>query len=193
MKTLWIIITLLINTIFAVAQKPDSAAARAVKTRNVDGVVMSSANDLVSNMILSPELSTLSNAIKSSGLTDTLKSGTITFFAPVNTAFAKLQAGMLDTLLLPGHQAELINLLKNHAVSGKISSKDIEREVKAGNGKASFTTLCGGTITASINENRNIVLTDENGNQSTVTRLDIEQSNGMLFIVNAVLLPKAKE
>jgi len=174
------------------AQKPDSAAVP-VKTKTVDGTVMTSANNLVANIALSSELTTLSNAINVSGLADTLSSGTITFFAPVNKTFEKLAPGFIDTLTQPAHKAELIALVKNHALSGRFTSKDFERQIKAGNGQTGFTTLSGGVITARINENRNIVLTDENGNQSIVARLDIDQSNGMLFIVTAVLLPKAKE
>ena len=193
MRRLLLIISLLFNTAFVFAQKPDSAIAKPAKTRNVDGTVMTSANDLVTNITLSPQLTTLSNAIKASALTDTLRSGSITFFAPVDKAFEKLAPGLIDSLILPAHQAKLTVLLKNHALPEKITSKDILRQIKAGNGQASFTTLSGGIITARINENRNIVLTDETGDQSIITRLDIEQSNGMLFIVNAVLLPKAKQ
>lgn len=193
MKSYYIIIALVLNAVFAVAQKPDTATAKSVKTNNVDGTVMTSANNLVANIGLSSELTTLSNAINLSGTADTLSSGTITFFAPVNKAFEKLAPGFIDTLMQPAHKAQLIALVKNQALSGRFSSKDIERRVKAGNGQASFTSLSGGIIIASINENRNIVLTDENGDQSVVTRLDIDQSNGMLFIVTAVLLPKEKE
>lgn len=186
-------ILLLFNVSLTFAQRADSAFAKNVKTKNVNGTIMSSSKDLIDNLSKSSEFTTLLNAINSAGLTDDLKTGTITFFAPANKAFDKLQPGVLDTLLLPAHKTDLVNLINYHAIQGKVTSKDIERQIKAGNGQATFTTLEGGTLTARINENRNIVLTDEMGGESIVTRLDIEQANGMLFIVNSVLLPKAKQ
>jgi uncharacterized surface protein with fasciclin (FAS1) repeats len=193
MRKLTFIALLLLNVSFAFAQKADSTASAKVKTKNIDGTVMTSAKDIVDNISLSPEFTKLVGSLKAADLTDNFKSGTITFFAPTNAAFDKLAPGILDTLLLPAHKADLVNLLNYHAVSGKITSKDLERQIKAGNGQTTLTTISGGTLTARINENRNIVLTDENGGQSIITRLDIEQSNGMLFIVNAVLLPKTKQ
>jgi uncharacterized surface protein with fasciclin (FAS1) repeats len=193
MRKLTFIIFLLTNVSFAFAQKTDSLSSVKVKTKNIDGTVMSSSKDIIENISSSPEFTKLITAIKAADIAENLKSGTITFFAATNTAFDKLGPGMLDSLLLPIHKAALVNLLNYHAVSGKITSKDIERQIKAGNGQATLTTISGRILTARINENRNIVLTDENGGQSVVTRLDIEQSNGMLFIVNAVLLPKAKQ
>lgn len=193
MRKLLFIALLLLNTSIVFGQKADSSASVKVKTKNVNGTVMTSAKDIIENLSSSPEFTKLINAIKTADLTDNFKSGTISFFAPTNSAFDKLTPGMLDTLLLPAHKAELINLLNHHVVSGKITSKDLDLQIKAGNGQATLTTISGGTLTARINENRNIVLIDENGGQSVITRLDIEQSNGMLFIVNAVLLPKAKQ
>jgi len=193
MRKITFVALLLLNTASVFGQKADSLAAIKVKTKNVGGTVMTSTKDIVENISLSPEFTKLVSTIKAGDLTDSFKSGTITFFAPTNSAFDKLAPGLLDTLLLPTHKAALINLLNYHAVSGKITSKDIERQIKAGNGQATLTTISGGILTARINENRNIVLTDENGGQSIITRLDIEQSNGVLFIVNGVLLPKAKQ
>jgi uncharacterized surface protein with fasciclin (FAS1) repeats len=193
MKKLIYIVLIFLNASVAFAQKADSLASVKVKTKNIDGTVMTSAKDIIENISLSPEFTKLDSVIKAADLVDSFKSGTITFFAPNNKAFDKLAPGMLDTLLRPAHKADLVNLLNYHAVSGKIASKDLERQIKAGNGQATLTTISGGVLTARINENRNIVLTDENGDQSVITRLDIEQSNGMLFIVNAVLLLKAKQ
>ncbi len=193
MRKLTFIALLLLNTAYAFGQKADSLAAMKVKTKNVDGTIMTSGKDIIENLSLSTAFTKLVNAIKAADLTDSFKSGTITIFAPINSAFDKLAPGMLDTLLLPTHKADLINLLNYHAVSGKITSKDLDNQIKAGNGQATLTTISGGTLTARINENRNIVLTDENGSQSIVTRLDIEQSNGMVFIINALLHPKAKQ
>lgn len=192
MKKLLFISLLLCGSCLAFAQKQDSVT-KSTKAKNVDGTFMSPAKSLVDNISSSPELSTLVKAINAAGLTDSLRSGTITFFAPTNQAFDKLAPATLDTLLKLNHKADLVNLVNNHLVQGRFTSKDIANQIRAGNGRATFTTLAGGTLTAHINENRNVVLTDDNGGQSVVTRLDIEQSNGMLFLVNAVLLPKAKQ
>jgi uncharacterized surface protein with fasciclin (FAS1) repeats len=188
-----LIIFLFSNASLAFAQKADSVLAKTAKTKNIDGTIMSSSKDLVDNLSASPEFTTLVKVINAADLSKDLEMGTITFFAPANRAFDKLPQGVLDTLLLPAHKTDLISLISCHAVQGKITSRDIERLIKAGNGQAALPTLSGGTLIARINENRNIVLTDENGGESIVTRLDIEQANGILFIVNAVLLPKAKQ
>ena len=192
MKRLFTIF-LLFSASVAFAQKADSVSAKTAKTKNIGGTMMSSSKDLIENISASPELTTLVKAINAAGLADNLKNGTITFFAPVNKAFDKLPRGILDTLLLPAHKTDLINLINYHTVQGKVTSKDIERQIKSGNGQATFTTLAGGMLTARINENRNIVLTDDNGGQSIITRLDIDQSNGILFIVYAVLQVNTKQ
>ncbi|MFI5162307.1 MAG: fasciclin domain-containing protein [Sphingobacteriales bacterium] len=200
MKKLTCIILIFLNVSFAFAQKTDTVKSNYIKTadptvamRNIDGIMMYSGNNLIENISLSPQFTILVNLIKAAGLTDSFKTGIVTFFAPTNGAFAKLAPGILDTLLLPAHKTDLINLLNHHAVSGNITSRDIERQIKAGNGQATFTSLSGELLIAQINENRNIVLTDENGEQTVITRLNIRQDNGMLFIVNTVLLPKAKQ
>lgn len=181
---------LLFSASLVVAQKTDSAKSI---NRNIDGITMSSSKDIVENLSLSPEFTTLVKLIQTAGLEDNFKSGTITFFAPANKAFDKLAPGTLDTLLLPAHKTDLVNLLNYHVVSGKITSKDIARLIKTGNGQATITTLSGGILTARINENRNIVLTDETGGQSVIMRFDIEQNNGVLDIVSAVLNSKPKQ
>jgi len=187
-----ILILLLFSGSFVFAQKADSIT-KLPKAKNIDGTLMSPAKNLVDNISSSPELSTLVKAIEAAGLADSLRAGTITLFAPANQAFDKLAPGTLDTLLKPEHRNELINLINNHLVRGRFTSKDIASRIRAGNGQAAFITFGGSTLTARINENRNIALTDENGDQGIITRLDIEQSNGMLFLINAVLQPKAKQ
>jgi len=150
---------------------------------------MNPSKSIQENILASPNFSTLSSIMRED--TTNIFSGTpITVFAPDNKAFSRLPAGTVDTLLLPVHKPDLLNLLKYHAVAGKITSNDIERQIKAGNGRATFTTLSGRTLTAKINENRNIVLTDENGGQSVISRLDVQQSNGILYVITQVLLPK---
>ncbi len=193
MKRLILFLALLSCTTFVLGQKADSAAARQVKTKNVDGAMMTSANDLFANLSASPQFSVLVKLINAAGTADSLKNGTITFFAPTDKAFDKLPAGTVDSVLLTKHRPDLINLLNSHIVSGKLTSKDIDKLIKAGNGQVALTTVAGGTLTARINENRNILLADENCNQGVVSRLDIEQRNGILFVINEVLLPKPKQ
>ncbi len=184
---------ILLNGPLVFAQKVDSSANKLGVIKNGDGALMSPSNNIMGNLSSSPNFSVLVNAIKAAGLTDTFNSNSpITIFAPANKAFEKLQSGKLDTLLLPAHQTELTNLLRYHAVAGRITSKDIQRQIKAGNGQATFTTLSGGVLTARINENRNIALTDENGGQSVISKFDIQQSNGMLQVITSVLTPRLK-
>jgi uncharacterized surface protein with fasciclin (FAS1) repeats len=193
MKRLGLFLLLLSASSFAIAQKEDSAASKTVKTKNVDGTMMTSNANVITNLSASSQFTTLVKLVNAAGIADSLKTVTITFFAPTDKAFDKLPAGTIDTLLLPNHKADLMNLLNQHIVAGKLTSKDINRQIKAGSGQATLTTVSGSALTASINENRNILLTDENGDQAAIARLDIDQSNGMLFIINAVLLPKPKQ
>jgi uncharacterized surface protein with fasciclin (FAS1) repeats len=193
MKRLLLFLVILLNTSLVFAQKADSSANKPGRIRNIEGTLMKPSSNILVNLSSSPNFSTLVNAIKTANLDDTFGgSSPITVFAPVNKAFDKLAPGQLDTLLLPAHKTELVKLLTYHAVAGRITSKDIEKQIKAGNGQATFTTLSGGVLTAKINENRNIVLTDENGGQSVISRFDIQQSNGILHVITSVLIPHAK-
>jgi uncharacterized surface protein with fasciclin (FAS1) repeats len=187
------LIFILSNTALVFAQKSDSSAIKAVKIKSVEGASMNSSNNIITNISSASNFSVLTNAIQAAGLTDTFNgSNPITLFAADNKAFEKMPSGKLDSLLLPAHKMELTNLLSYHVIAGKITSKDIEGQIKAGNGQATFTTLSGGILTARINENRNIVLTDESGAQSVISTLDIQQSNGILFVITSVLMPRAK-
>ena len=187
MRRIILVISLIMSVSFAMAQKTDSLPAAKVVTRNIDGTMMMSSKNIIDNLSQSPQFSTLIKLIKAADLTESFTGGTLTFFAPTNQAFEKLPTGMLDTLLLPTHKAGLVSLINYHAVSGRIMSKDMDRMIKSGSGQTTFTTLSGGILTARINENRNIVLTDENGGQSIIARLDILQSNGILHIITNVL------
>lgn len=171
----------------------DTVKAKWGKIKIVDGTAMISSNDIVENIVQSKEYSVLVNAIEDAGLTETFKSkGPITVFAPTNDAFSKMPAGELDTLLKPNHKFDLSYLLTYHAVAGRLSVKDIQRKINSSNGEATFTTIAGSKLTARIDSNRNIVLIDENGGESIISKFDIQQSNGMLHVVNAVLIPKIK-
>jgi uncharacterized surface protein with fasciclin (FAS1) repeats len=171
----------------------DSVKSKWGKVKIVDGAEMTSSNDIVENIAQSKEYTTLASVIEDAGLTETFKSkGPITVFAPTNQAFDKLPAGQLDTLLKPNHKLDLSYLITYHAIAGRLTARDIARKINANNGQAVFTTIAGSKLTAKIDENRNIVLVDENGNESIVSKFDIPQSNGILHIVTAVLEPKPK-
>jgi uncharacterized surface protein with fasciclin (FAS1) repeats len=189
MKKIVLFVFILLNGTSVFAQNADSATNKPGKARNINGVLMKPSNTILINISSSPNFSTLVTVLKAAGLP---ADEPVTLFAPTNKAFEKFPPGQLDTLLLAAHKAELTNLLSYHMVAGRITSKDIQRQIIAGNGQAKLTTLSGGVLTARVNENRNIVLTDENGGQSVISTFDIAQSNGMVDIVTAVLIPHAK-
>ena len=164
---------------------------RSKKVKTVDGVDMFAAKDIVQNLTNAPEFSILLKAIRTDGLTGTFKSkGPITLFAPDNAAFKKLPEGKLDTLMKPAHNLVLCNILTCHAVSGILNKRSIAKKIRKGKGTAILTTLAGCTIKATMDEDDNIILTDENGNKSMIETDDIEQSNGMIHVINRVLIPK---
>lgn len=166
---------------------------RSKKVTTVDGVDMFAAKDIVQNLTIDPQFSVLVKAIRANGLIGTFKSkGPITLFAPNNAAFKKLPAGKLDTLMKPAHAIDLCNVLTCHAVSGSLNKRIIARKIRKGKGTAILTTLAGCTIKATMDENDHIILTDENGNKSIIETNDIEQSNGIIHVINNVLIPKTR-
>ena len=169
-----------------------SQQARAQMDDNpmVGGAPMFKAKDIVDNAVNSADHTTLVAAVKAAGLVDTLKSkGPFTVFAPVNSAFDKLPAGTVDTLLKPENKGMLTNILTYHVVSGKFDSNALAKKIKAGNGKAWLKAVNGGTLTAWMDGNA-IILADEKGGQSRVTISNVYQSNGVIHVVDSVLLPK---
>jgi len=155
----------------------------------VGGAPMLVSKDIVSNAVNSADHTTLVAAVKAAGLVETLQSpGPFTVFAPTNEAFAKLPAGTVDTLLKPENKEMLTKVLTYHVVAGKMSSKDLWKAIKAGNGAASLKTVSGGTLRASA-MGKSIILTDEKGGMSKVTIPDVNQSNGVIHVVDSVLLP----
>lgn len=150
-------------------------------------------NDIVKNIALSKDLSTFYDLMSKASLQSTLQSrGPITIFVPVNSAFLNLPDGKVDSLMKPAHVWELTSIISYHAIPGRLKAKDIAKEISKNKGTATFTTLAGDKLTAKIDANRNIVLVDENGGESIINRFDIEQNNGMLHVINKVLLPKAR-
>jgi len=154
------------------------------------GAPTASAKDIVDGAIASKDHTTLVAAVKAAGLVDTLKSaGPFTVFAPTNDAFAKLPAGTVDTLLVPANKAKLTAVLTYHVVAGNVSSKALVELIQKGGGKASVATVQGGTLTATI-VGKDVVLTDANGGTSKVTAVDLTFSNGVIHVIDTVVLPK---
>jgi uncharacterized surface protein with fasciclin (FAS1) repeats len=155
----------------------------------VGGAAMYKTKDIVDNAVNSADHTTLVAAVKAAGLVDTLKGkGPFTVFAPVNSAFAALPAGTVDTLLKPENKAMLTKILTYHVVAGNMDSKKIAKAIKKGNGTATFKTVSGGTLTAKMDGNM-LVLTDEKGGMSRVTIADVKQSNGVIHVVDTILMP----
>ncbi len=133
---------------------------------------------------------TLVAAVKAADLVATLQSaGPFTVFAPVNAAFEKLPAGTVPTLLKPENKATLTKVLTYHVVAGNIDAAAVVKAIKDGNGKAVLTTVSGGTLTASIVDGK-VILTDENGGTATVTATDLKAGNGIVHVIDGVVLPK---
>ncbi|WP_298308109.1 fasciclin domain-containing protein [Flavobacterium sp.] len=165
--------------------------AQKEKTVNVGGAPMYPSKNIVENAVNSKDHTTLVAAVKAAGLVETLQSkGPFTVFAPTNAAFDKLPKGTVETLLKPENLKTLQTILTYHVVSGKLNASDLMNLIKKGNGKASLKTVSGGTLTAWM-KGKDIYLTDENGNSSKVTIADVNQSNGVIHVVDSVVTPKA--
>lgn len=146
--------------------------------------------DIVGVAASSKAHTTLVAAIKAAGLVETLKGkGPFTVFAPTNDAFAKLPAGTVESLLKPENKAKLAGILTYHVVAGKLSAKAVLAAIKKGHGKAVLTTVAGGKLTAGIEKGK-VVLTTNNGEKATVTATDLKASNGVIHVIDSVLLPK---
>lgn len=155
----------------------------------VGGAAMYKNKDIVDNAVNSKDHTTLVTAVKAAGLVDTLKGkGPFTVFAPTNAAFEKLPMGTVDTLVMPENKAMLTKILTYHVVAGKMDSKAIAKAIKKGNGTATFKTVAGETLTARM-DGQMLMLTDAKGGMSTVTIADVRQSNGVIHVVDTVLMP----
>ena len=178
LSTLALALVMSVSTITAIAQV------------TVGGAPMYANKDIIDNAVNSKDHTTLVAAVKAAGLVETLKSpGPFTVFAPTNTAFAALPAGTVDTLLKPESKPTLTKVLTYHVVSGKMDAAALMAAVKAGNGKAMLKTVSGGTLTATSNGSA-VMLMDESGGTANVTIADVIQSNGVIHVVDKVLLPK---
>lgn len=146
--------------------------------------------DIVDVAAGSKDHTTLVAAVGAADLVSTLKSaGPFTVFAPTNAAFAKLPAGTVDNLLKPENKATLAGILTYHVVAGNLDAKAVMAAIKKGKGKVVLTTVAGGKLTASIVGGK-VILTDEKGGKATVTATDLKGTNGVIHVINAVLMPK---
>ena len=161
----------------------------AQKTKMVGGAAMYPTKDIVDNAVKSKDHTTLVAAVKAAGLVETLKSaGPFTVFAPTNAAFDKLPEGTVGELIKPENKATLTKILTYHVLSGKFSAAQIAKAIKDGNGKAEFTTVSGGKLWASM-DGKSLILTDEKGGKSMVTISDVFQKNGVIHVVDTVVMP----
>lgn len=175
-----------------------SAAFAQNKNPMVGGAAMYASKDIVDNAVNSADHTTLVAAVKAAGLVPTLKGkGPFTVFAPTNEAFDKLPAGTVDTLLKPENKDTLTKILTYHVVAGKYDGKALMKLIKKGGGTARLKTVSGGTLTFMMGQEmmidgmktKSIVVRDEKGNTSNVTISNVYQSNGVIHVIDTVLMP----
>jgi uncharacterized surface protein with fasciclin (FAS1) repeats len=173
------LVALAVTTLIAGAKNPMVGGQEMFPTKNI-----------IQNAVNSADHTTLVAAVKAAGLVDTLQTpGPFTVFAPTNEAFAKLPAGTVDNLLKPENQDALKKVLTYHVVAGRWSASDLEKRIKAGNGTAELTTVEGGKLWASLHMGKHVMLKDEKGGTALVTIPNVFQSNGVIHVIDGVLLP----
>ena len=178
-----------ILSVIALVAMAFSTQVYAQKNPMVGGAAMYPTKDIIDNAVNSKDHTTLVAAVKAAGLVETLKgTGPFTVFAPTNAAFDKLPAGTVETVLKPENKAMLTKILTYHVVAGKMDAKTIAKAIKAGNGKAELTTVSGGKLWASMEGNK-LILTDEKGGTATVTIANVMQKNGVIHVIDTVLMP----
>ena len=161
-----------------------------METVMVGGEQMYPKKNIIENAVNSKDHTTLVAAVKAAGLVETLEGkGPFTVFAPVNDAFENLPEGTVETLLKPENKAKLTAVLTYHVVSGKYDFKALRDAIKKGGGTAKLKTVQGGTLMAKMNGEHNIIIMDESGNTAHISVYDVYQSNGVIQVIDAVLLP----
>lgn len=186
MKTTKILATALVAFTMMIGS---SAFAQKEKTVMVGGAAMYPSKNIVENAMNSKDHTTLVAAVKAADLVETLKGrGPFTVFAPTNAAFDKLPSGTVASLLKPENKMMLQSVLKYHVVPGKMNASDISKAIKKGKGKAVLTTVQGGKITAWM-EGKDLYISDENGGKAKVTIADVNQSNGVIHVIDTVVMP----
>jgi len=160
------------------------------KTVEVGGAAMYPSKNIVENAVNSKDHTTLVAAVKAAGLVETLQTaGPFTVFAPTNDAFGMLPAGTVEALVMPENKARLTSILTYHVVAGRLGTQELEAKIKEGKGTAQLTTVAGGKLWVMKKEGK-IMLKDENGGVATVTIKDVYQRNGVIHVIDHVLLPK---
>jgi uncharacterized surface protein with fasciclin (FAS1) repeats len=168
-----------------------AAVTWAVGEPLVGGKAMLPTKDIIDNAVNSADHTTLVAAVKAAGLVETLKGpGPFTVFAPTNSAFKDLPAGTVETLLKPENKAKLTKILTYHVVSGKFTADEIAKAIQQGGGRAELKTVAGGTLIAEFNGPKNVRLRDENGGTANISTYDVLQSNGVIHVIDRVVLPK---
>lgn len=164
--------------------------ASSEKTVNVGGAPMYPSKNIIENAVNSKDHTTLVAAVKAAGLVETLQGpGPFTVFAPTNSAFDMLPKGTVETLIKPENKAKLTQILTYHVIAGKWDSKSLAEKIKAGGGNAELTTVAGGKLWASMKGSK-IMLKDENGGWAMITIKNVYQSNGVIHVIDHVVLPK---
>ncbi len=162
----------------------------ATGTVSVGGQAMYPNKNIVANAVNSADHTTLVAAVKAAGLVETLQGkGPFTVFAPTNAAFNALPAGTVETLVKPENKATLTKILTYHVVAGNMTAEKIMAAIKAGKGTATLKTVSGGTLKAMMNGPKNVILVDEKGGTSTISTYDVLQSNGVIHVIDKVLMP----
>lgn len=178
------------NTIFAQSKMKANNIKMKEKTVQVGGAPMYPSKNIVENAVNSKDHTTLVAAVKAAGLVETLQSaGPFTVFAPTNAAFNKLPAGTVDNLVKPENKGTLTKILTYHVVAGRIDGKELMKLVKAGNGKTELSTVQGGKLWVMQKGNK-LWIKDEKGATAKVTIKDVYQSNGVIHVIDTVLMPE---
>ena len=168
----------------------NASFAQMEKTVIVGGAAMYPSKNIVQNAINSKDHTTLVAAVKAAGLVETLASaGPFTVFAPTNSAFNMLPKGTVESLVMPENKTTLTGILTYHVIPGRLSSKDIMDQIKAGNGTAAFTTVAGGKLWV-MKKGGKLWLKDEKGGVAQITIKDVNQSNGVIHVIDKVLMPQ---
>jgi uncharacterized surface protein with fasciclin (FAS1) repeats len=168
-----------------------STSVMAAETVMVGGMQMYPKKDIIENAVNSADHKTLVAAVKAADLVATLQgTGPFTVFAPTDEAFGKLPAGTVSNLVMPENKATLTKILTYHVVAGKLDYKALVKLIKAGDGTAVLTTVSGGKLTAMMNGDHNIALKDEKGNVANISIYDVYQSNGVIHVIDTVLMPQ---
>ncbi len=188
-KNLFMLATVAMISTTASAQMETTTTTE--KTVMVGGAAMYPSKTIVENAVNSKEHTTLVAAVKAGELVETLSGvGPFTVFAPTNAAFEKLPAGTVETLLKAENKKMLQTVLTYHVVAGKLSAADIIAKIKTGGGTATVTTVAGADLTLTLKDNK-VEITDASGGKAFVTIADVNQSNGVIHVIDGVLVPKS--